>query len=465
MYRIFKCLLALILAAQAQLVAAEPAVHLAEAISYQTVSYQDRSKVDAAEFERLHRFLRATYPRVFAELEVETVNEHSLLIHWPGTNTEIGAILFTAHMDVVPVESGTEQDWDYPPFAGVVAKGKIYGRGALDDKQGVIGLLEAAEQLLEQGFQPERSVVFGFGHDEEIGGEQGAGAIAARMQALGLRADWMVDEGGMLLSDNPLVEGYPVAMVNVAEKSYLTLTLVATGTGGHSSQPPAVTAIGRLSAAMARIEQNPFPPRLVAPVRAMLETIGPYADQPQRLMLENLWATDWLVAKGMARDPLSSAFVRTTTALTMFNAGVKENVVPQRAEAKVNFRLLPGDTPELVVSYIKELVNDALIEISYDGWNKSAPVADYQGSGFAVISDAILAVFPDAVVVPSLLSGATDTRHYIDVAGNHYRFHGNVIETGQISSIHGTNEYISVDSFEKSIDVARQMIMLGSSAD
>jgi carboxypeptidase PM20D1 len=253
-----------------------------------------------------------------------------------------------------------------------------------------------------------------------------------------------------------------LAVVNIAEKGYLTLTLVATGEGGHSSRPPKISTIGRLSVALEKIEKNPFPTRMVEPVAAMLETIAPHVSQPTRFVFNNLWLTGGFVADQMSEDPLTNSFVRTTTALTMFNAGVKENVVPQRAEAKVNFRLLPGDTPDLVVERITALVDDPQIEISYDDWDDVPGVSDYKGGGFAVISEAVAAVYPEAVVVPSLLVATTDTRHYVDLADNQYRFQGMMIEVSQGNSVHGTNEYIGVPSYEKSIEVARLMMKLGS---
>ena len=439
-----------------------PAERLAEAVRFKTISYQDRNKIDYAAFASFHAYLREIYPRVFERLEVELLNDFSLLIRWPGKDHSLQPILFTAHMDVVPIEPGTERDWQHPPFDGVVADGRIYGRGTLDDKQGLMGLLEAAEQLLAEGFVPARTMVMAFGHDEEIAGNYGAAAIAERLRELDMHFEWMVDEGGMLLSDNPLLPGKTMAMINIAEKGYLTLTLVATGDGGHSSNPPQISTIGRLSAALARIEQNPFPPQLVGPVEAMLETIGPHVSQPERFIFNNLWLTGGLVASRMAEDRLTLPFVRTTTALTMFNAGVKENVVPQRAEAKVNFRLLPGDSPDMVVKHIESLVNDPLIEITYEDWDNIPGIADHEGSGFSVISAAVEAVYPGTIVAPSLLTATTDTRHYVDLVDNQYRFHGVLMASSQVSSIHGTNEYVDVKSYEKSIAIARQMMELGA---
>ena len=461
MYRVIALVSALLLG-QVQGVAASPAERLAEALRIRTISYQQRAQIDYGEFQRLNDYLRQTYPRVFSELQVETVNGYSLLIRWDGSDADLKPILFTAHTDVVPIEPGTEGDWEHPPFDGVVTGGRIFGRGTLDDKMGVLGLLEAAEQLLSEGFVPRRGIVMAFGHDEEISGKEGAAALAARMKELGLHFQWMVDEGGMLISDVPLLTDRPMAMVNVAEKGYLTLTLVASGAGGHSSNPPKISTIGRLSNAMARIEANPFEPRLVGPVQAMLEILAPHVKQPESFVFDNLWLTSGLVAHRMDQRRLTIPFVRTTTALTMFNAGVKENVVPQRAEARVNFRLLPGDKPEIVVDYIRGVIDDPEIEISYDPWENVPPISDHQGVGFQVIGEAVTAVYPEALVAPSLLTATTDTRHYVELADDLYRFHGVMMDSGQASSIHGTNEFITVESYEKSIAVARRMMELGS---
>ena len=441
---------------------ASPAERLAEAIRFRTISYQDSEQVDYAEFDRFNAYLRSTFPRVFEQLLVETVNDYSLLLRWPGSDDSLQPILFIAHTDVVPVEPATVGDWTYPPFDGVVADGRIYGRGTLDDKVGVLSLLEAAELLLAEGFAPRRGIVLAFGHDEEISGRQGAASLAARMSELGLHFSWMVDEGGWLLSDSPMLPDKITAMVSVAEKPYMTLTLVATGEGGHSSNPPLISTIGRLSRALARIEDNPFEPRLVAPMAAMLEALAPHVGQPERFIFNNLWLTGGLVAANMAEQRITQPFVRTTTALTMFNGGVKENVVPQRAEAKVNLRLLPGDAPEMVLETITALVDDPLVEISYFVWGAETPVSDHNAEGFKVISEVVSAVYPQAVVTPAMQVGITDSRHYTKVSDNQYRFHGMLITTGQTSSFHGTDEYIDVDSYAKTIEVARQMMNLGA---
>jgi carboxypeptidase PM20D1 len=347
-----------------------------------------------------------------------------------------------------------------------VEDGVIFGRGTLDDKLGVISLLEASERLLQQGFVPQRTLVFAFGHDEEIGCVEGAGALAQRMREREMHFTWMLDEGGFVMQENPLVPGRQVALLGVAEKLYLTLLLRTSGEGGHSSRPPKTTTIGRLAAAVVAVENNPFPARIVAPNDTMLSRASQYMDFPQSLLMNNLWLTESLVAWYMGGDPTSNSFVRTTTAATMFNAGVKENVIPQSAEARINFRLLPGDSPEMVVQHVRRVVNDPLVDISIVPREAArAPVAAMSGGGFDIVSEAARSVYSEAVVLPYMLPATTDVRHYVDLADNHYRFHGALIELAQASQVHGTNEQLSVESFERTVDIAEEILKSAADAD
>ena len=451
-------LLCWILAA-ASLGAERASQNLAQAVRYPTVSHQDPAQFDPQPFRELNVFLRETYPRVFSQLDVESVNELSLLFTWRGSDESVKPVLFTAHTDVVPIEPGTEQDWTHPPFAGVIDEGVIYGRGTLDDKIGVISILEAAERLLEQDWQPRRTLVFGFGHDEEIGGEAGAAAIAQRLRERGVHFEWMVDEGSFIIDENPLLPGKLTAAIGVAEKSYLTLVFRVQGQGGHSSMPPPQTTIGRLAEAVVKVEQNPFPVSLGPPVDTMLQRSAIYQPFPQNLLFSNLWLTGGLIADRMAQEPATAGLVRTTTALTMFNAGVKENVIPQSAEARINFRLLLGVTADEVIARVREIVDDPEIDISVAReWKPGPPIAAMDGGGYDVIGQAAETVFPGLVVLPFMMSATTDIRHYIELADNHYRFHGAVISVAQTPGIHGTDEWVSVESFERAVDIAEQMM-------
>ncbi|WP_462410836.1 M20/M25/M40 family metallo-hydrolase [Neobacillus sp. Marseille-QA0830] len=128
--------------------------HLSQAVTYKTISYQDRSKFDFSEFDRFIAFLQESYPLVHQQLEYEKINDYGLVYRWKGTDPGKKPIGLTSHYDVVPVLGGTESNWEQEPFSGAVKDGKIWGRGTLDDKIGVIGLLEATEQLLKDKICP-----------------------------------------------------------------------------------------------------------------------------------------------------------------------------------------------------------------------------------------------------------------------------------------------------------------------
>jgi carboxypeptidase PM20D1 len=238
-----------------------PTLRLAQALRFATISHEDPAQVDRAPFRELHRFLEESFPQVHHSLKREVIEEYSLLYTWQGTDASLAPALFAGHIDVVPVESGTETEWQYPPFEGCVEEGYIWGRGALDDKVAVLGLLEAAEALLARGFQPHRTIYLAFGHDEEVGGTYGAKRIAALLQQRGVRLEFALDEGLAVTEGIIPKVSKPVAMVGIAEKGYLCLELSAESRGGHSSMPPSETAIGILSAAITRLERHPMPPR------------------------------------------------------------------------------------------------------------------------------------------------------------------------------------------------------------
>ena len=204
-----------------------------------------------------------------------------------------------------------------------------------------------------------------------------------------------------------------------------------------------------------------MPTRLISPVTDMLESLAPYMSIPKSFLFSNLWLTKSLLAHYMSNDRLNNAFVRSTTAVTMFNGGVKENVIPQRAEAKVNFRLLPGETPTQLVDYITDVVDDPDIEISHEEWANPPGISAMEGGGYAVIEAAVKAVYSDAVVVPSMLFATTDTRYYVGLVDNIYRFHGTLVQVEQASGAHGTNERVGVESFENTVAIAEQMLRLG----
>lgn len=440
---------ALLLSASAG--AAGPAERLAEAIRFATISSQERDATHAAAFADMRAWLAASYPALHAQLELRVIAGHSLLYEWRGRSPERAPVLLTAHLDVVPVPDETLPEWTHPPFDGVIADGFVWGRGALDDKASLITLLEAAEGLLSQGFQPARTVYLAFGHDEEVGGEQGAGGITAWLEERGVRLAMSLDEGMAITRGLvPGVQG-DVASIGVAEKGYLTLEVTARAEGGHSSRPLPTSAIGKLARAIAQIEDNPQPPRLDGPVGAFLDALGPHMPLPARLAIAGRPVVGPVLARVLARDPSSAALIRTTTAVTMVRGGVKENVLPPSATATVNFRLLPGDSASDVVARVRAVVGDPEIEIHVTEAREASPVSDSSGPAYALVEATIHDVVPGAVVVPGLVLGGTDTKHYGRIADQAYRFAPMRFGPEDLPRIHGVNERIALESLDEMV--------------
>ncbi len=329
------------------------AERLAGALRFATVSFGGSVGVDTMPFHGLQSYLEHAFPRAHASLTRERVGGLALLYRWAGSDTTLQPILLLAHQDVVPVEPGTESRWTEPPFAGRIAGGYVWGRGALDDKGNLVAVLEAVETLLEQGYRPRRTVYLGFGADEEVGGRRGAAQIAALLATRGVRPAFAVDEGGAIVRGLVPDAGRAVALVGIGEKGYLSVELTVHVAGGHSSMPPAETAVGMLSAAIDRLEHRPMPAAIRGPTAKMLDYLGPEMPFGTRLVLANRWLFGGPIAARLGATPAGNAMLRTTTAPTIFQAGVKDNVLPSAARAVVNFRLLPGDSSGLVLAHVR----------------------------------------------------------------------------------------------------------------
>jgi carboxypeptidase PM20D1 len=332
-----------------QIEANAAATRLAQALPFRTISYQDRSQFSRDAFLGLHQYLAKTFPETHRTLQRELINDYSLLYTWVGTEPTLPPVVLLGHLDVVPVEPGTEKEWTYPPFAGTVADGYIWGRGAMDDKVAVFGPLEAVEHLLRQRFIPRRTVLLAFGHDEEIGGHAGARSIVTRLAKTGMRPALILDEGMAILEG--IVPGIdrPIASIGLAEKGYLSVELTAEGSGGHASMPPAHTSAGILASAIHALESHPMPAHTDGPVGALFQFLGPEMSTGQRVALANLWLFDPILKFLLDRSAPTRALIRTTFAATMLEGSSKENVLPARARAVVNVRVHPSDRIDDVI--------------------------------------------------------------------------------------------------------------------
>ncbi len=440
-----------------------PSELLARAIQLRTISSQDPAEFDPEAFRQFHRFVEEAFPRVHASLERHLINDWSLLYVWPGREPDQKPILLTAHFDVVP--EGDASAWTHPPFAGVIAEGYVWGRGALDDKAGVIAMLAAAERLLAAGFQPRRTVFLAFGHDEEIGGDAGAGATADWLRERDVQLLFSLDEGMAITEGGVAGIPVPVALIGIAEKGYMTVRLVAHADGGHSSTPPPNTAIGVLAQAITRVEANPMPARIEGVVGGMLDATAPYLPTLQRIAIEQRWLLAPLVRTALEAAPATNAMIRTTTAVTMVAGGVKENVLPATAEATVNFRLAPGDTSDDVLAHVRGLVADLNVVVEPDSRaTEPSPVADTGSAAYRLLETSLEELVPGIVVAPGLVLGGTDSKHYAPVADDAFRFTAFRLGPDDISRIHGVDERIAVQNFDEEVVPFYDVLLRGAEA-
>jgi carboxypeptidase PM20D1 len=438
---------------------AAAAARLAEAIRFQTISSAANPDQAADALRGLQAHIAASFPSFHAAAKRETVSDYSLLYTWQGTDPTAKPIALLAHQDVVPVAPGTANDWQQPPFQGVVADGFIWGRGSWDDKGNLYAILEAAEQMAQQGFRPKRTIYFAFGHDEEVSGQRGAAAIASLLASRGVRLDFVLDEG-LLITDG-ILKGLdrPLALIGVAEKGYATLLLTAHGTPGHSSLPPRDTAIALMSRALVRLDGNRPPLRINATVAEMLDTVAPEMDPFNRIVLSNLWLFRPLLLHEFEKSGSTESSVRTTAAMTIFKAGDQDNVLPGIAEATVNFRLLPGDTQASIADHVRRsIADDRISVVPASGNTDPPPVTASDTPSYGVLNRTIREIFPDALVAPGLMIATTDSRHYTGVADNIFRFSPVRATAEDLKRFHGTNERLGVAGYADMIRFYRRLI-------
>jgi carboxypeptidase PM20D1 len=439
---------------------------LAAAIRARTVSSYDDAQLNADQFAALHAHLAQRYPKVHAGLKREVVGDLSLLYTWEGTDAKAASIALMAHQDVVPIAPGTEGDWKAEPFGGEIKDGFVWGRGAWDDKANLVAQLEAIEALLASGFKPTRTVYLVFGADEEVGGMRGAAQIAALLKQRNVQLDFVIDEGLLIVEGMVPGLNVPAALVGVAEKGYLSLKLEIKATPGHSSMPPppGQSAIAQLSRALERLDATPLPAAVSGVAGEMFDTLAPEMSGFGRVALSNRWLFGPLVQSQLEKSPSTNALLRTTTALTVLSAGNKDNVLPGRAEAVVNFRLLPGDTQARVTEHVKRVINNERIAVSPMTAVEPSKVSPTESRGYQAINRTVRELFPGTAVSPGLVLGGTDSRHFESVSQQIFRFSPMRAKPEDLSRLHGTNERISMANLADLIRFYQRLLQTSAGA-
>ena len=434
------------------------------AIQIQTIAeVPPGTDIDWSQFSKFEAYLRHSFPLIHSRLEKTIINDHGLLFIWRGSASQPRPLLLTGHYDTMPA---TDEGWKYPPFSGTVADGYIWGRGTLDDKGSVLAILEAIEYLLQNDFQPARSIYLAFGQDEEPKGHRGAEKIATYLQSQGLQFEAVIDEG--LFTVQGMAPGLPkstwVDLVGTAEKGFVDLKLIAHAKGGHSAMPPRQTAIGILSAAINKLEKNPFPVRWTEPILALFRYLGPEMAFPLKMVFANLWLFKPVVVRQLTAAQKSNALLRTTTAPSIFHAGdTAATMMPMTATAVVNFRVIPGETVQSVIHTVQAIIDDPRVKVEPIPalCGEASPVISHVDTwSFQMIQKTVQEVMSDTLVAPSLVVGATDARHYAwsHLSPNVYRTLPLKVPQEDLDGPHGINERISLDAYVEMINYYIQLM-------
>ncbi|UTT86648.1 M20 family peptidase [Vibrio pelagius] len=443
------------------------AQRLSQAVQFPTISNQDRSDFDEEAFKNYHDFLVESYPLVHKTLKRELVGDprpYSLIYTWEGKDPSLAPAVFMAHQDVVPIAEESRDQWEVEPFSGEIKDGYIWGRGSLDDKNQIHAILEATEMKIKEGFQPERTILFVFGHDEEVGGPEGAKHAADIVEQRYDKIAFVIDESA------PLVPGiFPgirenTALIGIAQKGFVSLEIAINGIGGHSSQPAGESNIVALAKAVEKVEAAQFPYKIHDAVRYQYRFMGPELPEDQQPMYkavaygknDSISDLEQKFIDVMSQNQVTRAMLHTTTAVTMFNAGIKDNVLPPAATAVVNFRPMPGDTPEVIIEHVKKAIGDERITVrDISASTPATNVADPNGEGYKMLEKTIRQTWGnDLIVSPFFVIGGSDSKHFQarDFAPDVYTITALQLESvKEFEGFHGVNERILVDEYGRSI--------------
>ena len=409
---------------------------LAQMIRCKTISYFNHAQEDEAEFQKFIDLLPKLYPNVFAACSFRQLPDRALLFHWKGREEGHPTVLM-AHYDVVPVN---EENWDKPPFEAIIEDGVLWGRGTLDTKSTVNGVLYAANHLIGQGYQPQHDIYFAFSGGEEVNGK-GAPNIVAYFQEQSITPAMVLDEGGAVVQDVFPGVKQACAVVGIAEKGMLNAQYRTVSAGGHASSPKPHTPVGILAAACKKVEDHPFPMHLTKPAAEMFDTLGRHSTLLYRMIFANLWCFGWVLdLLGKKSGGEMNALLRTTSAFTQMEGSAAPNVIPPEARMVANMRLNPADSVASALEYLKKTVNDPKVEICAVDSFEPSNISRTDCEAWEKISSVITQVWPGTIVTPYLMVACSDARHWSKVSDKVYRFCPMEMTAEERGTIHGNND-------------------------
>jgi carboxypeptidase PM20D1 len=423
--------------------------HMSQAIQIPTISFSDSSAIDTLAFKTFGSFLERSYPLVHRYLSRTCIRQFSYVYEWKGQDPALAPMILMGHYDVVPVEAAGLGQWTSAPFSGAITDSCVWGRGSIDDKFGVISILEATENLLRRGFNPRRTLYLCFGHDEEIGGPSTKSVVDYLLRQK-VHAEMVLDEGGEVASNKTKELGRPLAVIGIAEKGHVSFELSVNKEGGHSSLPEKETAVGLLTDALHRLKSSPPPARLTPPVREFLSRIGSSSDNLlHRLAISNLWLSEGMVKGLLSSQPEGNALLHSTIVPTILEAGLKDNVIPSTARAIVDCRILPGETIESVGEYIRATIHDPRVTVNRISPRSSNPssITSTHSPAFRRVVSAVSQTVPNVLPAPYLMVGGTDSRYYRRLSDGVVNF----LPMTDGKGAHGINERLLILDLQRGI--------------
>ncbi|OJF77565.1 MAG: peptidase M20 [Treponema sp. CETP13] len=420
---------------------------MSDMIKCKTVSYRDDNLIDEDEFQKFRDLLQERFPLVHQKCTLEHLGKNGLLYYLKGESSKKPSVCM-AHYDVVPVN---EEKWTKPAFEGLIEGGFIWGRGTLDTKGTLCGVMEALEFLLKQNYVPKNDLYLSFSGQEEIDGPTCA-EIVKYLQTKGVKPAIVLDEGGAVVEKALPGLEHECAMVGTAEKGSVNLDFIIEGAGGHASAPPTHTHIGELAAAVQAVENHPFKPHYTNPFLEMFDTLGRYSKFGYRLIFANLWCFKPIlnaVCKKTGGE--LNALIRTTCAFTRASGSDAYNVLPPKSSVGMNMRVIQGDTIESTTKYLNKIIHNDKIKISLvNGMNPSI-CSDTSCAEWQLLKDAIKETWSDVIVSPYLMMACSDSRHYCRITDHVFRFSAMKLTNEERKMIHGNDERVPIETMIKTV--------------
>ena len=415
--------------------------HLAEAIKIPTVSVPG-DEGDFSAFDAYADFLEKTYPLLNKYAEKTVINGHSLVYFIKGKDETLLPACFLSHQDVVPAN---RDEWSVEPFGGEIKDGYIYGRGSLDMKGHMIALLEGLEKLLEKEL-PTRGIYLCFGHDEELMGINGACKIVDYLVDKGIRMEYVVDEGGVIIDGRSVGVRRKIAVIGTSEKGYADFMLSANKDGGHASSPKRRSSVDAVCEAVYYLSHMPMRAYWSKPAKETIKTLSPYMPFVFKFLFVNRDILSPILKCAMCKvSPLTNSLMRTTFAFTELKGSDAPNVIPNKASAVVNVRINLGQSVAEVKKYMQKVAGKD-VKVEEIGRTFEPVISgDSKNAWYKEIERAIDEVF-GYVTAPYPFIAASDAKYYNKISKNVFRFGPLEMEEDDQSRIHSKDERCKIDS-------------------